>query len=67
MEGIRIGLQGEGSAVVDAYGVVHPDGWRAESCGWWLAASDKWLMVPLLIWLSGYAAACWYFVPKLGD
>jgi len=42
MEGIRIGLQGAGSAVVDAYGVVHPDGWRAESCGWWLAASDKW-------------------------
>jgi ATP-binding cassette subfamily B multidrug efflux pump len=31
-----------------------------------VAASDKWLMVPLLIWLSGYAAACWYFVPKLG-
>jgi len=42
MEGIRIGLQGAGSAVVDAYGVAHPDGWRAESCGWWLAASDKW-------------------------
>ena len=42
MEGIRIGLQGAGSAVVDAYGVVHPDGWRAETCGWWLAASDKW-------------------------
>jgi hypothetical protein len=42
MEGIRIGLQGAGSAVVDAYGVVYPDGWRAESCGWWLAASDKW-------------------------
>ena len=42
MEGIRIGLQGAGSAVVDAYGVAHPDGWRAESCGWGLAASDKW-------------------------
>lgn len=42
MDGIRIGLQGAGSAVVDACGVAHPDGWRAESCGWWLAASDKW-------------------------
>lgn len=42
MEGIRIGLQGAGSAVVDACGVAHPDGWRAETCGWWLAASDKW-------------------------
>ena len=31
-----------------------------------VASSDRWLMVPLLIWLAGYAAACWYFVPKLG-
>ena len=41
-QGIRIGLHGAGSAVVDAFGVAHPDGWRGESCGWWLAASDKW-------------------------
>ena len=41
-QGIRIGLHGAGSAVVDAAGVVHPDGWRGGSCGWWLAASDKW-------------------------
>jgi ATP-binding cassette, subfamily B, multidrug efflux pump len=25
-----------------------------------------WLMVPLLVWLAGYALACWYFVPRLG-
>jgi ATP-binding cassette subfamily B multidrug efflux pump len=31
-----------------------------------VASSDAWLMVPLLIWLAGYAAACWYFVPRLG-
>jgi len=31
-----------------------------------VASSDRWLMVPLLIWLAGYTAACWYFVPKLG-
>ncbi|MFN4144083.1 ABC transporter ATP-binding protein [Aestuariivirga sp.] len=31
-----------------------------------VATSDRWLMIPLLIWLAGYAAACWYFVPKLG-
>jgi ATP-binding cassette subfamily B multidrug efflux pump len=31
-----------------------------------VATADKWLMIPLLIWLAGYAAACWYFVPKLG-
>jgi len=31
-----------------------------------VATSDKWLMVPLLIWLAGYVAACWYFVPRLG-
>lgn len=41
-QGIRIGLHGAGSAVVDASGVVHPEGWRGNSCGWWLAASDKW-------------------------
>ncbi len=28
--------------------------------------SDIWLMVPLLVWLAGYAWACWYFVPRLG-
>ncbi len=31
-----------------------------------VATSDYWLMVPLLIWLGGYALACWYFVPRLG-
>ena len=31
-----------------------------------VATSDLWLMVPMLIWLVGYAVACWYFVPKLG-
>ncbi len=31
-----------------------------------VATSDAWLMIPLLIWLAGYAAACWYFVPRLG-
>ncbi len=31
-----------------------------------VATSDTWLMLPLAIWLAGYAAACWYFVPKLG-
>ena len=41
-QGIRIGLHGAGSAVVDPFGVVFPDGWRGSSCGWWLAASDKW-------------------------
>ena len=41
-QGIRIGLHGAGSAVVDPYGVVHPEGWRGNSCGWWLAAGDKW-------------------------
>ncbi|MFZ9795508.1 MAG: hypothetical protein ACO3D8_04475 [Ilumatobacteraceae bacterium] len=40
--GIRIGLHGAGSAVVDPYGVAHPDGWRGATCGWWLAASDRW-------------------------
>ena len=41
-QAIRIGLHGAGSAVVDPFGVVFPDGWRGSSCGWWLAASDKW-------------------------
>jgi hypothetical protein len=41
-QGIRIGLHGAGGAVVDPFGVVFPDGWRGSSCGWWLAASDKW-------------------------
>ena len=31
-----------------------------------VATSDVWLMVPLLVWLAGYALACWYFVPRLG-
>ncbi len=31
-----------------------------------VASSDAWLMIPLLIWLVGYAAAAWYFVPRLG-
>ncbi len=31
-----------------------------------VASADSWLMIPLLVWLAGYAAACWYFVPKLG-
>ncbi|WP_373504837.1 ABC transporter ATP-binding protein [Aestuariivirga sp.] len=32
-----------------------------------VATADWWLMVPMLIWLAGYAAACWYFVPRLGE
>jgi len=31
-----------------------------------VATSDLWLMLPLMLWLAGYAAACWYFVPRLG-
>ncbi len=31
-----------------------------------VATSDYWLMIPLLVWLCGYALACWYFVPRLG-
>jgi ATP-binding cassette subfamily B multidrug efflux pump len=31
-----------------------------------VATSDLWLMVPMLTWLAGYAAACWFFVPRLG-
>ncbi|MCB1377179.1 MAG: ABC transporter ATP-binding protein [Alphaproteobacteria bacterium] len=31
-----------------------------------VATSDLWLMLPMMIWLAGYGAACWYFVPRLG-
>ena len=32
-----------------------------------LAASFEWrLMLPFALWLTGYSAACWYFVPRLG-
>jgi ATP-binding cassette subfamily B multidrug efflux pump len=31
-----------------------------------VASADRWLMIPLLIWLAGYLAACWYFIPRLG-
>ncbi len=31
-----------------------------------VATSDYWLMLPMLVWLSGYVAACWYFVPRMG-
>lgn len=32
-----------------------------------LAASFEWrLMIPFAVWAIGYAAACWYFVPRLG-
>jgi len=31
-----------------------------------VATADLWLMIPLLLWLAGYAAACWYFVPRMG-
>ena len=31
-----------------------------------VAHSDLWLMAPMLVWLAGYAAACWYFVPRMG-
>ena len=31
-----------------------------------VASSNLWLMLPMLVWLSGYAAACWYFVPRMG-
>ena len=30
------------------------------------AGFDGRLMIPLVIWLIGYALACWYFVPRLG-
>jgi len=32
-----------------------------------LAASFEWrLVLPFALWLAGYGAACWYFVPRLG-
>ena len=31
-----------------------------------VASADSWLIAPLLIWLIGYIAAGWYFIPKLG-
>jgi ATP-binding cassette subfamily B multidrug efflux pump len=31
-----------------------------------VATADLWLMIPMLLWLAGYAVACWYFVPRLG-
>jgi len=31
-----------------------------------VASADRWLIAPLLVWLLGYIAAGWYFVPKLG-
>ena len=31
-----------------------------------VASADRWLIMPLLIWLVGYIAAGWYFIPKLG-
>ena len=31
-----------------------------------VATADLWLMIPLLLWLAGYGAACWYFVPRMG-
>ncbi len=32
-----------------------------------LAASFEWrLVLPFALWLLGYGAACWYFVPRLG-
>jgi len=31
-----------------------------------VASSDLWLMLPMLVWLAGYAATCWYFVPRMG-
>ena len=31
-----------------------------------VARSDLWLMAPMLLWLSGYALTCWYFVPRMG-
>ena len=30
-----------------------------------VATADRWLMVPLLLWLLGYVAACWVFVPRM--
>ena len=31
-----------------------------------VATSDARLMAPLLFWLAGYCACCWYFVPRMG-
>jgi len=31
-----------------------------------VASADRWLIAPLLLWLVGYIAAGWYFIPKLG-
>lgn len=31
-----------------------------------VATSDARLMAPLLLWLAGYGACCWYFVPRMG-
>ncbi len=31
-----------------------------------VASADLRLMIPLLIWLTGYGVACWYAVPRLG-
>jgi ATP-binding cassette subfamily B multidrug efflux pump len=31
------------------------------------AAFDLWLLVPFIGWLMLYVAACWYFVPRLGQ
>jgi ATP-binding cassette subfamily B multidrug efflux pump len=30
-----------------------------------VASADRWLMIPLLLWLAGYLVACWYFIPRL--
>jgi ATP-binding cassette subfamily B multidrug efflux pump len=30
-----------------------------------VASADRWLMVPLILWLVGYATACWVFVPRM--
>jgi len=31
-----------------------------------VASADRWLIAPLLLWLVGYIAAGWYFIPKIG-
>ncbi|MFM8746375.1 MAG: ABC transporter ATP-binding protein [Aestuariivirga sp.] len=31
-----------------------------------VASADRWLVAPLLVWLTGFVAAGWYFIPKLG-
>jgi ATP-binding cassette subfamily B multidrug efflux pump len=30
------------------------------------AMSDIWLAVPFIVWLAGYVALLWYFIPRLG-